>query len=267
MCPILFEIPIPTFLQGFLPSSVPIYSYGFLIACGAVAAFLYASHQAKVRLGVPKHKTLEMINVIIIASIVGGKLFYYLEKPSYYLADSARLLENFGSGFVFYGSLLFAVPSLWYFFKKNGYPAIKFFDIIAIMLCILHAFGRLGCFMAGCCHGKPWDGPFAISYSDPKCLAPLDTLMHPTQLYSITLILSILSILLYVRTKRQKFDGQIGLLYLMLYAAGRSVIEIFRGDEARGFIIDGLLSYAQFISIILILIAAFFYRKQLKSTK
>ena len=267
MHPDLFEIQIPSFLRSFLPDSVVIHSYGFLIALGALAGFYYTAYQAKRQLGMAYNRTATMFNIMILSSIIGGKVFFYLENPSLYIESPKLLIENFGSGFVFYGAMLFAVPSLIFFFKRNKLPSLKMFDIVAVMLCILHAFGRMGCFMAGCCHGKPYDGIWAITFTNPNCAAePLNTPLYPTQLYSVFMILTILAILLIVQRKK-KFDGQLGLTYLALYAIGRSIIEVFRGDEERGFIIGNYISHSQFISVLILSFAIYFYIKLYRKSK
>jgi len=115
--------------------------------------------------------------------------------------------------------------------------------------------------MAGCCHGKPWDGAWAVTFTDTHSLAsPLYTALHPTQLYSATMIAIILVILLRIK-KRQVFEGQVFLSYLILYATGRAVIEVFRGDISRGFIIDNYVSHSQLISLIMIIGAVGVYYK------
>jgi phosphatidylglycerol:prolipoprotein diacylglycerol transferase len=132
-------------------------------------------------------------------------------------------------------------------------------DIMAVTSCIVHAFGRMGCFTAGCCYGTPYNGLFAVTFTNAKCSAePLHTPLHPTQLYSVAMILVILAIILFVN-RRKHFAGQLFMLYLMLYAIGRAIIEIFRGDLERGFIIDGILSNSQFISILIFLSALLIY--------
>ena len=113
--------------------------------------------------------------------------------------------------------------------------------------------------MAGCCHGLPYDGPLSVTFTDSASLAePLNTPLHPTQLYSVTLIALILLMLFRIK-KRKIFDGQMFISYLILYASGRIVIEIFRGDLKRGFIIGDFISHSQFISLIVISIAAYIY--------
>ena len=132
-------------------------------------------------------------------------------------------------------------------------------DRLAITACIIHGMGRLGCFFAGCCHGTPTDLPWGVTFIDNASQAePLNTPLHPTQLYSAGLIFSILVILLMFKRHR-RFEGQLFFIYIILYAIGRGIIEIFRGDEERGYIIDGVISHSQFISIIVITIAMWAY--------
>lgn len=269
MHPILFTWNLPEWLRDllpFLPESLEPKSYGTMIALGVVAAWLYAVRESK-KFGISKETITDMILWLILAGFVGGKFFFYLEDPSYYFNDG-RWYQSMGNGFVFYGSMLFAFPTLWWFFKKKNIPALKMIDVIAIGGALVHLFGRLGCFLAGCCHGVPTDSWWGVVFTDTACHAkPLGTPLHPTQLYSVGMLLVILSALFLVKSKR-KFDGQLFPVYLMLYSVGRSIIEEFRGDEARGFIMDGWLSHSQFISIFIFAGAAFLYYRfsKLKST-
>lgn len=267
MHPVFFEINIPEFLQGILPATITIYSYGFFIACGAIAGFAYTAYLAKKQLGV-KVETIQMFVVlIIIASVIGGKFFIIFENPKLYLSEPSRLINGFNTGFVFYGSLLFAIPTMLLFFKWHKLPVLPMLDIMAGTTCIVHGFGRIGCFMAGCCYGTEHDGLFSVTFTDPTCAAePLNTALYPTQLYSSIAIFSILAIILFVG-RRKQFDGQLFMLYLMLYAIARSVLEIFRGDLERGFLIDNILSNSQFISILIFLGGLIVYIRLYKKSK
>jgi len=228
-------------------------------------AVSYTGYQAKKQYQLKFEDVNTLFLLLIIASIVGGKVFYLFEDPSYYISNLRELMS--GKGFVFYGSFLFTIPVMWLFFKFHKLPIFGMLDIMGITTCIVHIFGRMGCFMAGCCHGKPWDGPLAVTFTDPNTLAsPLNTALHPTQLYSALMIGIILIILLRIK-RRQVFTGQIFISYIILYATGRAIIEMFRGDISRGFIIDSYVSHSQFISLILIIVASWFYYKRYKSSQ
>ncbi len=257
MHPILFQFETPDFLTGIFPSTISIYSYGFMIAMGIFMAYFYTAFHAKKQFGWPYDKTQMMIVLIIIAAVVGGKVFIAFEDPAKYFGDPAQLFENFGSGFVFYGSLIFAIPTVYFYIKYYKVPALPMLDIIAGTTCVVHAFGRMGCFFGGCCYGVPTDSFVGMSFEAGIGIADH---LHPTQLYSVILISSIFMYLMYVK-KRQEFDGQLFLTYLILYSIGRSVIEVFRGDEERGYVIDGILTNSQFISLLIFSTALYFYIK------
>lgn len=267
MHPILFQFDTPEFLRSFLPDTITIYTYGFLIACGAIAGFLYTAWQAKKQFKLPYEETQQLILWIILAAIVGGKLFIAFEDPGYYFSHPGALLENFGNGFVFYGSLLFAIPTMLIFFRIKKIPMLAMLDVMAVTTLIVHSFGRMGCFMAGCCYGVPSHNFVAVTFHDPHSQAdPLGVPLHPTQLYAVTTLLIIMAVLLLVK-RRKQFDGQLFMLYLMLYAIGRSVIEIFRGDLARGYVIDGVISNSQFISLLVFFGAGYVYFRLWKKQK
>ena len=236
-----------------------IHTYGFMIMIGATLGFLYMSYTVKKDLGIERDKIQNLAILVIISAFVGGKLLFYLENPGYYFSSWDNISRNFRTGFVFYGSLLFAVPITVWYFKREKWPLWPLMDRLAITACIIHGMGRLGCFFAGCCHGVPTEMPWGVTFTDPASQAePLNTALHPTQIYEATLIFSILLILFMFR-RHKRFEGQLFFIYIILYALGRGVIEIFRGDEERGYIIDGILSHSQFISIIVIGITAWAY--------
>lgn len=246
--------------QLFSIGNFTIHTYGFMIMLGASMGYFYMAHSAKKDLGIEKDKIQNMAILVIISAFVGGKLLFYLENPSYYFSSYDNFSRNFRTGFVFYGSLLFAVPVTIWYFRKQNWPIWPMMDRLAITACIIHGTGRLGCFFAGCCHGIETDVLWAVTFSDPLSQAPLHTGLHPTQLYSATLVFAILTVLLMFK-RHKRFEGQLFFVYIILYATGRAVIEVFRGDEERGFIIDGILSHSQFISIIVISITILAYLK------
>ena len=238
--------------------SFTIYTYGFFIALGAVLGALYMWRVGQKRYGMTLDQANTLFLLLISAGVVGGKLFMIFENPSYYLSHFSELFS--ANGFVFYGSLLTAIPVMLWYFKKNSLPVAGMLDVMAAVTCIVHGFGRIGCFNAGCCYGKPTENFLAVTFTNPTCQAPLNASLHPTQLYEATSIVLILITLLIIGN-RKKFDGQIFLTYLILYAIVRSVIELFRGDLERGFVINGVLSTSQFISLMVAATAIYFYVK------
>jgi phosphatidylglycerol:prolipoprotein diacylglycerol transferase len=115
--------------------------------------------------------------------------------------------------------------------------------------------------MAGCCHGRVCDLPIGITFSDPETHAePMDMPLYPTQLFDIGVNLIIL-ITVFLIERKKKFDGQLFLIYLVMYAIGRSIVEMYRGDEARGYVFNGLLSHSQFIAILVFLATVWVWRR------
>ncbi|NJN43248.1 MAG: prolipoprotein diacylglyceryl transferase, partial [Flammeovirgaceae bacterium] len=151
--------------------------------------------------------------------------------------------------------------------RKNKIPTLGMLDIMAIVTCLVHGFGRIGCLMAGCCHGTPTDLMWGITFTNPVCQAdPLNTPLHPTQLLESGYIFLVMTFLLLLK-KKKAFDGQLFLLYLILYAFGRFFLEFLRGDSGRGFVWDGLLSNSQVIVLLIIPVAGYYYVKFSRRSK
>jgi len=254
MHPVLFEI-----------GSLTVYSYGFMIALGVLCAVAYMFFQGRKDVGLTFDQANTLFLLIFIAAFIGGKVFLLLENPSLYMNNPSKLFT--GRGFVFYGSFLFAIPTMLWFFKKHKLNTYKMLDVMAVVTCIVHMFGRIGCFFAGCCYGKPTQGPLGVTFTHEACQAPLNTPLIPTQLLEAGFIFLVMISLLIIKSKYQKFYGQLFLLYLILYAIGRSVLEIFRGDVARGFIIDGYLSHSQFIALLVVIVTGFVYVRWSKKNR
>ena len=165
-------------------------------------------------------------------------------------------------GLVFYGGLILSVTAGIYYMKKHKMPVLKVGDIVAPSLAIAQAVGRLGCLSAGCCYGKETSAPWGIVFSDPDSLVPLEKLglrLYPTQLYSSIGDL-ILFLILYTMGRRKRFDGQVLVMYGILYPIVRFSVELFRGDP-RGGVLGGMMSTSQFISLIVFVVAVIFYIK------
>jgi phosphatidylglycerol:prolipoprotein diacylglycerol transferase len=248
MHPQLFHFEFP-----FSSHQFTVYTYAFCIVLGTLVAALYTKWRAKKELGI-QNLPNSFFYMIFITGFVGGKLFFYLEKPMYFLNNPSLMLHNFSGGFVFYGSFVTIIPIVIWYLKHYKIPVLPILDILAITTLIAHSFGRIGCFNAGCCYGKPTNSSFGMIFPTTHNIS-----VHPTQLYEAIILMGI-AILLLIIKKRQQFKGQLFLLYISFYAIGRAILELFRGDN-RGYVIDNYLSHSQLIALLILLIASFFYIK------
>lgn len=249
----LFHFSLPVFLSNlFGVEQVVIYSYAFFIVFGAVIATVYTKRMAQKVLD-SKELPNTFFYLIFVAGFVGGKLFYYLEKPDYYLSNPNLFLNNFSGGFVFYGSFVTIIPVTILYLKRKHIPVLPMLDIFAFTTIIVHAFGRIGCFLGGCCYGKPTHSSFGIIFPSSNQVK-----VHPTQLYEVILLVTLFIFLLFVKS-RKNFDGQLFLLYISLYAGCRYFLEFLRGDD-RGYIIKEYLSHSQFIGLLIILTSILIYK-------
>jgi len=126
-------------------------------------------------------------------------------------------------------------------------------DLIAPGIALGHVVGRFGCLLAGCCYGRPTSVPWAITFTNPAAATnvgtPLNTPLHPTQLYDAGAELLIMGVLLLTEKRGRPFPGRTFWLYMLLYAISRYIVEIYRGDE-RGMILG--VSTSQFVSILIV---------------
>jgi phosphatidylglycerol:prolipoprotein diacylglycerol transferase len=238
-----------------------IYSYGLMIAIGVVVGLLLARRQS-VREGINPDKIIDITFYILVAALIGSRLLFVLMNLEEYATDPLKIFKIWEGGLVFYGGLLLAVAvGIWYI-KRLDLPLWQVADIFAPSVAIGHAFGRIGCFLAGCCYGKPSTLPWAVTFADPRSLAPQGIPLHPTQLYSSLGLFAIFSLLVFLR-KRKTFHGELFWSYTLMYSIFRFFIEFLRGDP-RGSVLGGILSTTQAIGIPIagISVAMLLYLKQ-----
>lgn len=228
-----------------------VHTYGVLVAAGFLIGIAFAVTQAK-KEGVPPDKIIDLGFYIILAAIIGSRLLFILVNVRRYIANPLDIFKLWEGGLVFYGGILLAVPTgIWYVIR-NRLGLWKTADICAPSIAIGHAFGRLGCFAAGCCYGKAAASlPWGVIFTDPNCLAPTNVALHPTQLYESAG--ELINFVILISFRRYKtFNGQLFMSYLILYSVLRFTVEFFRGDVERGFIFQNL-SVSQGISIVVFL--------------
>ncbi len=230
-----------------------IHTYGFLVAIGFLIGLGFAVRQAKIE-GIPSNKIMDLGFYILLTAIIGSRLFFILINASHYIKNPLDILNIWEGGLVFYGGVLLAVPTTIWYVKKNDLGIWRVSDIFAPSIAIGHAFGRIGCFTAGCCYGKPAESlHWAVIFTNPECLAPTHIPLHPTQLYESAG--EFINFLMLITLRRFKsFNGQLFMTYLLFYSILRFIVEFFRGDVNRGFIIYSI-SISQGISIVMFLVA------------
>jgi len=241
-----------------------IHTYGLFIAIGFLAGMLLARREA-LRVGLNPEKITDLTFYLLIAAIVGSRLFYVFTAPEAFFKNPLEIFKIWNGGLVFFGGFIAALTTALIFMKKYSLPIWMTCDLLAPSLALGHFFGRIGCFFAGCCYGKQCDLPWAVSFNHPDSLAPLGVPLHPTQLYSSMSNLMIFSILWFWR-RRKTFDGQIFWIYILLYGTLRSLIEQLRGDF-RGATVFGILSLSQTIGLSLAITAIVMLIVSKKSAK
>jgi phosphatidylglycerol:prolipoprotein diacylglycerol transferase len=230
---------------------ITVYTYGVLLAAAYLLGLKLAMVRAQAR-NLDHTRVLDLGIYIIISALLGAKVLLLITDWRTFTSSPGELLTLVRSGGVFYGGLIVAVAvSLWYI-RRVGLPLWTTCDVFAPGIALGHVVGRLGCLFAGCCYGKPTDLPWGITFTDPFAAAnvgtPLNTALHPTQLYEAGAEALILIILLATESRGRRFAGRTFWLYMLLYAVSRFIVEIFRGDP-RGHV--GIFSTSQFISVLL----------------
>ena len=248
MHPILFEIPRIEFFNWAI-GPIPIRMYGLMIGIGFLLAMYVASRRAK-KEGLDPDRIMDMGVYILLAAIIGSRILYVLTTLQDFSANPLDVFAIWKGGLVFYGGLLAAVPiGIWYV-RKHAMPVWKTADVVAPSIALGHAFGRLGCFFAGCCYGAPCSGPVCITFSDAHSLAPLGVPLFPTQLMESGGEFLIFGVLM-VLWQHRKFDGQLFWFYPLFYSVLRFSIEFFRGDAVRGLYFGGVVSTSQIIAVLM----------------
>lgn len=233
---------------------IPVHTYGLMIAIGFLMA-IYVIRRLAAASKLDVERTIDLTFWLLLVGFVGSRLLFILTRINYFISDPAAVFKLWEGGLVFFGGPLAAVPYAVWYFRKHRLPLWKTLDVLVPGLVIAHGFGRVGCLAAGCCYGKPTGSSFGIRfYSDlvEKNLHGIP--LYPTQLYEATALFILFGSLIFLQ-KRKSFDGQVTLTYFMAYPIIRSIIEIFRGDLIRGFVIEGVLSTSQFISLLVFAVA------------
>ncbi len=245
MHPHLFALPWGGFANA----------YGTLILLGGAATLQFLRWDTRNRGIAPGRRTSFIVDfylVLAVGAFVGGRLVHILTVPGVYASDPGKLLSMSDSGFVFFGSLL-GIAAGWAWVARRYRVAVgTVWDMGLTWMGLAHAFGRLGCFMAGCCWGGPHTGGGGVRFGADAVVVrtggaqlvgrgdALTTLpLHPTQLYEATgLVLIWLVLWAHRVSKGPEAPWRMASRYAFAYGCLRAGVEVFRGDTSRGYVFE-----------------------------
>ncbi len=225
--------------------SYTIHGYGLMIGLGFFFAIMYGMYVAK-KTGLNDDLFFNMAIAVLVFGWLGGKLLYCIVEIKDFIKAPLSLLGS--EGFVVYGGIISGIFTIFIYSKVKKADFLRYIDLFAQSVPINQCFGRIGCFLAGCCYGRKTDSIFGVVFPE-GCLAPAGVKLIPTQLISAVGDGIIFLIVAFVANKTFKDENKKGLsaaLYLSLYGLGRFFVEFFRSDR-RGSV--GMLSTSQFISL------------------
>ncbi len=228
---------------------ITIHTYGVMVALGITLGIVVAIKLAKVY-QISTGVITDIAFWGVIVAIVSSRLGFVLLSPSYYFNNPLEILKIWEGGLVFGFGALGGIITLWFMSRKNGLNFFQMADVFSPGLALGEAVGRIGCFFAGCCYGLPTDSWCAITFTDPKSLAPTNVALYPTQLFHFAANLVIFLVLLLIHAKK-RYQGQVLVWYMILHSIQRLFIERFRGDF-RGYILDTQITLTQGMSLLVL---------------
>lgn len=239
MIPILFRIP---------GLNLPIHSYGLMLVIGFLAAVELAKHLAR-KSNLNPETFVNAGLIALVAGVAGSRLSHVLENIGQYTDPSRSAWANLWDainistgGLTFYGGLLLASPILiWYTLKKK-LPLLHAMDIIAPTIMVGLAFGRIGCFLNGCCYGAACNLPWAVTFPG------LDHAVHPAQLYSSFNSFFLVAVLLAYYALPHA-SGRVFAMMLILEGASRFLLEMVRAEPA----VLGPMSFSMVLSLLVLI--------------
>jgi phosphatidylglycerol---prolipoprotein diacylglyceryl transferase len=243
-----------------------VYWYGVLVATGFLAGLWTASRRG-LRDGIRAETILDVGPWLLLGAVVGSRALYVINN---WQADFAgkpwfNIVNLRQGGLVFYGGLIGAASATIVYLLVKKLPVWKLADALAPSIALGACFGRLGCFMNGCCYGQPTSLPWAVHF--PAEHETRGAGVHPVQLYDSFGNLGLYLFLAWLY-RRKTFDGQVFAAHLLCYAVLRSFVERFRNDYGvSDYFLGGLLTPGQFISIGILAAGAILYWRLKMSAK
>lgn len=229
---------------------LPVFGYGAALVAGVVGSMWVGSRRAKL-VGVDPQFARDLTIWLVLSGVVGSRLFHVIQHRARVFADCQTLMDYVKAtvmlpdgGLTLYGGLIVASLTYLWICRHNKVPAVRFADAAVPAVFIGIAFGRMGCFLNGCCYGGRSELPWAVSFPSGSAAwsalvargflpeTALQTMsLHPTQVYS-TINALVLAALTAAYYRHRRGDGSVVALALITYPLSRFGLEIIRWDES-----------------------------------
>jgi phosphatidylglycerol---prolipoprotein diacylglyceryl transferase len=220
MYPILFEF------GGF-----QIRSYGVIVVLSFLLALWISMREAS-RKGLDPTLIQDFSIYAFFAGVIGARLYFVLfSEPAYFLAHPFEIFAVWKGGMGVIGSLIGGLVAAVWFSRKHGISLLRLADTLAPGLALGQTVGQFACLLNGDSYGRPTDLPWAITFTDPRSMAPLNIPLHPIELYEMAGYFLVFLLVWKVR-KDYRVDGFALFTYLAAYGMVRFILDFFRGDPA-----------------------------------
>jgi len=224
-------------------------SYGVIVLLAFLAGLWLARREAA-RKGLDPALVADFSFYGLIGGILGARLYFIaFSDPLRYLASPWEILAVWHGGIGIIGALIGGFLAAVWFCRKKRIPLLKFADVLAPAAPLGQTLGQFACLANGDAYGRPTDLPWAITYTDPRSLAPLNVPLHPLELYEMGAYFMVF-LIVWLTRKRFRTDGSSFLAYLAAFGAARFFMEFFRGQPA---LLAGAIPAAQVVGVALVL--------------
>ncbi len=236
MYPVLFQI-----------GSFELRSYGVFVAVGILVGGWLAAREAS-RRGVDPARVSDFVFIAALAGLIGSRAYFVLfSEPTWFRQHPWDIVAVWKGGMAIHGGLLAGLGAGVWFCRRHRLPFFRFADVVAPGLILGQTVGQIACLLNGDTYGRPTTLPWAITFTDPRAMAPLGVPLHPIQLYELFAYLAVFLVVWRV-SRRAKREGAVSLTYAVGYGVTRFAMEFFRADPP---VIAGII-VPQALSVILV---------------
>lgn len=227
--------------------AVTIYWYGVMAAIGFLLA-TFVQRFTREHAKMSDDDSSNIIFIAMIAGLIGARIFYVVQFFDHYRNNLWGIVRVDQGGLVFYGGFILAIISLIVYAKIKKIDPILMFDSITPAMALGHACGRIGCFLHGCCFGKPGNFLCVRYPAESEAVRKYgEAALHPVQLYEAGANFAAFWLFLHLARKGKRGIAMSG--YFVYYGTMRFLNELLRGDNPH---IWGLFTPAQLIGLVLI---------------